>query len=96
MFERKIMEKQDFNAIFSQASKSGVTSQKTFEKASNAKKVGRKAKNESEKSTARVLLYFTPAEFGILEQIGAEKFMGISAQAVAKQVILNFIKNGSR
>ena len=96
MFERKIMEKQDFNAIFSQASKSGVTSQKTFEKASNAKKVGRKAKNESEKSSARVLLYFTPAEFGILEQIGAEKFMGISAQAVAKQVILNFIKNGSR
>ena len=96
MFERKIMEKQDFNAIFSQASKSGVTSQKTFEKASNAKKVGRKAKNESEKSTARVLLYFTPAEFGVLEQIGAEKFMGISAQAVAKQVILNFIKNGSR
>ena len=90
------MEKQDFNAISSQASKSDVTSQKTFEKASNAKKVGRKAKNESEKSSARVLLYFTPAEFGILEQIGAEKFMGISAQAVAKQVILNFIKNGSR
>ena len=87
------MEKQDFNAIFSQASKSGVTSQKTFEKASNAKKVGRKAKNESEKSTARVLLYFTPAEFGILEQIGAEKFMGMSAQAVAKQLVLSYIRS---
>lgn len=86
------MEKQDFNAIFNEASKSGVTSQKTFEKASNAKKVGRKAKSESEKSSARVLLYFTPDEFGVLEQIGQKNFMGMSAQAVAKQVLLNYIK----
>ena len=85
------MEKKNFNAIFNQASQSGVTSQNTYEKAS--KKVGRKAKSQSEKSTARVLLYFTPAEFGILEQIGAERFMGMSAQAVAKQLVLSYIRS---
>lgn len=90
------MEKQDFNAIFSQASKSGVTSQKTFEKASNAKKVGRKAKNESEKSTEKMSLYFTLDEFTALEQIGEERFMGMSPQAVAKQVVLSFIKSNRK
>ena len=34
-----------------------------------------------------------PAEFGILEQIGAEKFMGMSAQAVAKQLVLSYIRS---
>ncbi len=90
------MEKQDFNAILSEASKSGVTTQKTFEKASNAKKVGRKAKSESEKSSERVLLYFTRDELNALTLIADRDFMGMSAQAVAKQVILNFIKNGGR
>ena len=90
------MEKQDFSTIFNQASQSGVTTQKTFEKASNAKKVGRKAKSQSEKSSERVLLYFTPDEFNALALIADKQFMGMSAQAVAKQVILNFIKNGGR
>lgn len=90
------MEKQDFSVIFSEASKSGVTTQKTFEKASNAKKVGRKAKSESEKSSERVLLYFTRDELNALTLIADRDFMGMSAQAVAKQVILNFIKNGGR
>lgn len=42
---------EDFNTIFSEANESGVRTQNTYEKASNAKKVGRKAKNQSEKSS---------------------------------------------
>lgn len=87
------MEKQDFNTIFSEANESGVTTQNTYEKASNTKKVGRKAKNQSEKSSQRVLLYFTPDEFKALEQIGEIDFMGMSANVLAKQVILKFIKD---
>lgn len=86
------MKKQDFNAIFSETSRKGIMAQKTFEKASNAKRVGRKAKAESEKANQRIILYFTADEFGALEKIGVEQFMGLNAQALAKQIILNFIK----
>lgn len=83
------MQEQNFNFI-SDENKNKETKQEATQK--NAKKVGRKAKSESEKAKCRVLLYFTQDEFNALEQIGAEQFMGLSAQALAKQVLLNFMK----
>lgn len=83
------MQEQNFNFI-SDENKNEANKQEATEK--NAKKVGRKAKSESEKAKCRVILYFTADEFNALEEIGIEQFMGLNAQTLAKQVVLNFIK----
>ena len=56
---------------------------------------GRKPKNEDEKANQRVCLYLTKDEYAKLESISQQKFLGMSAQSLAKQALLKFISEQS-
>lgn len=88
------MKKQNLSEVLKQAGSSGITTQRTFASADTPKPQGRKPKNEDEKSNQRVCIYLTKDEYNALEAISKEKFLGMSAQALSKQVILKFIQNG--
>lgn len=85
------MQKKDINEVLKEASDAGITVQRTFGAEDASKPRGRKPKNEDEKANQRVCLYLTKDEYTKLESISKEKFLGMSAQSLAKQVLLKFI-----
>lgn len=89
----KVMEKKDIGSILANANSTGITKQRTFEGADKAKR-GKPRKSEDEKASQRVCLYLTKQEYENLKAIAKKDFLGMSEIALAKQVLLKFIKNG--
>lgn len=83
------MRKKDINEVLKEANNAGITAQRTF--GAEDRPRGRKPKTEDEKANQRVCLYLTKDEYARLESISQQKFLGMSAQSLAKQVLLKFI-----
>ena len=88
------MQKKDINEVLKEANSSGITAQRTF--GAQDRPRGRKTKNEEEKANQRVCLYLTKDEYAKLESISQQKFLGMSAQSLAKQALLKFISEQSQ
>ena len=87
------MQKKDINEVLKEANSSGITAQRTIEAQDRPRK--KKKKNEDEKANQRVCLYLTKDEYAKLESISQQKFLGMSAQSLAKQALLKFISEQS-
>ena len=88
------MQKKDINEVLKEANSSGITAQRSFGVQDRTR--GRKPKNEDEKANQRVCLYLTKDEYAKLESISQQKFLGMSAQSLAKQALLKFISEQSQ
>lgn len=87
------MRKKDINEVLKEANSSDITAQRSFGVQDRPR--GRKPKNEDEKANQRVCLYPTKDEYAKLESISQQKFLGMSAQSLAKQALLKFISEQS-
>ena len=85
------MRKKDINEVLKKANSPAITAQHSFK----TRPRGRKPKNEDEKANQRVCLYLTKDEYAKLESISQQKFLGMSAQSLAKQALLKFISEQS-
>nr|WP_321432156.1 ribbon-helix-helix domain-containing protein [uncultured Campylobacter sp.] len=83
------MQKKDINEVLKEANSPAITA--SFK----TRPRGRKPKNEDEKANQRVCLYLTKDEYAKLESISEQKFLGMSAQSLAKQALLKFISEQS-
>ncbi|MDY5115215.1 MAG: ribbon-helix-helix domain-containing protein [Campylobacter sp.] len=87
------MRKKDISEVLKETNSSGITAQHSFGAQNRPR--GRKPKNEDEKANQRVCLYLTKDEYAKLESISEQKFLGMSAQSLAKQALLKFISEQS-
>lgn len=77
----------------SEALKSGVAEQRTFEKAQKSKS-GRKPKNEKEKLNNPVLFYLNKSDYDFLSELAQEEEETI--QRYCKKIIMRFLKSAKK